>query len=268
MKLNKKTDLIILIAITLLSALIAIFCKANFLLSTFLLFGLPCVYLVIRNKKALLKTFLFALLCSVPLTFIIEYLVAKDNGWQITNSMFSFRIFDLIALEQFLWGFFWFFYIVIFYEYFLDKPEKKTLLSFFSKKLVITKRMEYFAMILFTALLLFISVVLISPSLIRINYAYLVLAIILVVIPLTLFLIKFPNFYTRFSKVTLYFFFVAIIVEYTGLRLDLWNFPGTHYIGTLNFFGHRIPYEEVLFFFVLSIPAALSYYEFLDDDQR
>ena len=73
---------------------------------------------------------------------------------------------------------------------------------------------------------------------------------------------------SRFIKVTAYFLVLALLVEYVGLRLDHWNFPGLHYIWKINYLGHHIPIEELLFYFILSTPGILSYYEFLDDDRR
>jgi hypothetical protein len=56
------------------------------------------------------------------------------------------------------------------------------------------------------------------------------------------------------------------MVEYIGLKLGHWNFPGEHFIGFANFFGFVIPYEEILFYFILFAPGVLVYYEFFDDD--
>jgi len=269
MKKNKKIDLLVLIFIPIFAASASLFYGVNFFVSTLLLFGVPSLYLAFRHKTALKKTFLFALLCSIPLTFMVEYLIVQDKCWYIVNSIFSFRIFDIIVIEQFVWGFLWIFYIVIFYEYFLDKQERRSIFSFFLKtNVAITKRMEYFALSLFTILLFFIFFAIFSPTFLKINYSYLALATILIIIPLSIFLFKFPNFIIRFSKITIYFFLLALVVEYVGLKLNHWIFPGTHYLGIMNFFGYSIPYEEALIYFVLSTPAVLSYYEFFDDDRR
>lgn len=269
MKKNKKIDLKILIFIPILTALTSLFYRENFLISTILFFGAPALYLAVRHKNALKKTCIFSLLFSVPLTFIFDYLIAKDQGWYIVNSIFPFRIFNIVVVEQFIWAFLWVFYIVIFYEYFLDKQQKRSIFSFFStKNAVITKQMEYFALFIFALLLFFIFFAFFSPTYLRIDYSYLVLGTIFGIIPLSIFLFKFPNFFVRFSKATLYFIFLAFVIEYVGLKFNHWTFPGTHFIGMTNFFGFLIPYEEIMIYFVLSTPVVLSYYEFFDDDRR
>lgn len=269
MKKNKKIDLAVLIFIPILTALVSLAYKENFLVSTILFFGAPSLYLALRHKNALKKTLLFSLLFSVPLTFIFDYLIAKDKGWHIVSTVFSFRIFNIVVVEQFIWAFLWIFYIVIFYEYFLDKQEKRSIFSFFSKtKAIITKPMEYFALLLFTLLLFFIFIAFFSPTYLKIDYSYLALGTIFGIIPLSIFLFKFPNFSVRFSKATLYFVFLAFIIEYVGLKLNQWTFPGNHFVGMVSFFGFAVPYEEILIYFILSTPAVLSYYEFFDDDRR
>lgn len=272
MKKDQKIDLLVLILIPLLTASGLLLCRANFLVSTVFLFGIPSFYLFLKNKKVFKKVFLFSLICSIPVVLLFDYLIVKDNGWYIINTIFSFRLFNLVVIEQFLWGFCWFFYVVSFYEYFLNNQKHRSLLSFlpFFKKtdVLITKRMEYLAMFAFAGLLFFIFLVFFRPNFLTLNYAYLALSIVLVVIPLVIFLFKFPNFLTRFLWVAVYFSFLSIIIEYVGLKLNHWAFPGTHFLGMINFFGFRVPYEETIMYFVLFAPSALAYYEFFDDDRK
>jgi hypothetical protein len=128
--------------------------------------------------------------------------------------------------------------------------------------------MEHFALFMFALLSFFIFFAYFSPTFLKIDYSYLALGTIFGIIPLSIFLFKFPNFSVRFSKATLYFLFLAFVIEYVGLKLNHWTFPGTHFIGMASFFGFLIPYEEIMIYFVLSTPAVLSYYEFFDDDRR
>jgi hypothetical protein len=261
-------DLFIVMVIPVLAATISLFFRANFLISTILFFGIPSLYLVYRGG-AFKKTFIFSLFFSTPLTFIFDYLIAKDNGWYIKNTIFSFRIFDLVVIEQFIWTFLWVFYIVLFYEYFFDKRNKKSIFSFFQKtNEIITLKMENFALLLFIILSFFIFLAFVDPILLTINYSYLILGVIFGIIPLSIFLFKFPNFIVRFSLVSFYFFILAAIIEYIGLRLSHWCFPGAHFLGMIRYFGFLIPYEEVILYFIFSTPIILSYYEFFDDDRR
>ena len=50
----------------------------------------------------------------------IDYIAGGDMSWYV-NSIFPFRILDVIPVEDFFFGFFMAYYTVIFYEHFLDK---------------------------------------------------------------------------------------------------------------------------------------------------
>lgn len=178
-----------------------------------------------------------------------------------------------MAVEQFIWTFLWAYQIIVFYEYFLDGNKKTTLFKLILRLLkkkneFVSKRMELFSLTLFIGLFAIILLVFISPSSLKINYAYFWLGLMFAVIPLLIFIINFPNLWLKFIKLTAYFFILAIITEFVGLKLNHWTFPGNHYLGMIGFFGYRIPLEEFFLYFVISTPAILSYYEFLDDDRK
>lgn len=273
MKSNKTIDLVFLLVISIFAAVTSLLLKANFFISTLLFFGLPSLFISFKNKKAVKKSVVFAFLITVPFTFLFDYLITVDKGWHIVGSIFNFRIFGIVAIEQFVWTFLWAYQIIIFYEYFLDQ-HKQTALStlilklFNRKKELVSKRMELFSLILFISLLVFILLVFVNPSSLKINYAYFWLGLIFGIIPLSVFLIKFPNLWLKFIKITAYFFILAVIAEFVGLKLNHWIFPGNHYLGMIGFFGYRIPLEEFFLYFLISTPALLSYYEFLDDDRK
>lgn len=269
MKKSKQFDLLALIFIPIAVALFSIMFKTGFLLSTVLFFGIPSIYLSLKNKKAIKKSFLFSALFSIPFTLILDYLISVDDGWQIITTLFPIKLFGIVALEQFIWAFLWVFYIIMFYEYFLDKKEKKSILSLFKRnKSVITPKMKVFSKFIYLVLLIFSFLAIFYPSILVISYSYVILGTILGVIPLTMFLLYFPNFLDRFLKMTVYFLLVAILVEYVGLQLNHWDFPGDNFLGKLLFFGHLIPFEEVFIYFILSTGGVLSYYEFFEDDLR
>lgn len=257
---SKKTDLIILAALTLAISVATLWLKLNFITSTLLLFGIPSVFLALKNKPKIKKVALFSLLISIPFTFVVDYLVSKDNGWHIMSSLFSYRIFDIIVLEQFVWGFTFTFYATAFYEHFLDKKVKKDP--------IITKRMRRFSLILFAGLGAFIYTVNNYSQFIVLPYAYAVIGLMIGIIPLISFLLHYPKLIKRFFSAVLYFSLITSINEFIGLALGHWVFPGNNFIGKINFFNFIIPYEEVIFYMILFTPTLFTYYEFLDDDSK
>jgi hypothetical protein len=264
---NRQIDLIVLAVLPIVLASVCLYFGANFAISTFILFGVPLFYLLLRmigRTRLIIKTSIFAFLFSIPFTLIFDYLMVRDRGWFIEKSIFPYRLFGVIAIEQFIWSFLWVLFVVVFYEYFLESHSKKSVFATSS----ISRRMEFFAIMLFSLLAIFILVIFINPHFLQISYAYLTLGIILGIIPLSIFLFKFPNLTYKFSKITAYFFFLDVVVEYVGLSLNHWSFPGNHFLGTLVVSGFVLPYEEILIYFIVSTPGILAYYEFLDDDQR
>jgi hypothetical protein len=257
---SKKIDIAILILLTFAVSAISLFFKLNFINSTLLMFGVPAVYLSFRNQRSIKKVSIFSFLISIPFTFVVDYMITKDNGWHIVSSLFSYRIFSIIALEQFVWGFAFTFYAISFYEYFLDKKVKKDPL--------ITHKMRLFSLALFTLLGIFIYLAANYAEFILLPYAYTIMATMLGIIPLVSFLLHHPKLTKRFLKATLYFTLVTTINEFIGLSLNHWIFPGNNFIGKINLFNFVIPYEEIIFYMILLTPMLFTYYEFLDDDSK
>ncbi|TRZ42339.1 hypothetical protein D4S03_12380 [bacterium] len=257
-----RIDLFVMFALPLFSFILALVFHTNFLISTILFFGLPSIYLSVRNSRVILKTSIFAFLFSVPLTFILDYLLVRDSAWYIVRSAFPFRLFEAIAVDQFFWGFLCIYFIISMYEYFFDRR------SAFPKERLVSKPTLIFGLIASFIAFMMIGMILVKASIPVIPYAYAFFGVTIVIIPLILFLWHFPHFYMRFIKITIYFFLLSILVEYVGLSLHHWIFPGFHYIWKIDYLGFSIPIEEFIFYFILSTPGLLAYYEYLDDDRK
>src|SRR5690348_16338299 len=102
---SKKVDIAVLIILTFVASAIALLLRVNFFTSTLLVFGAPALYLSLKNPKSIRKVSIFSLLISVPFSFFVDYMITRDNGWLIISSLFSYRVFGIVALEQFIWGF-------------------------------------------------------------------------------------------------------------------------------------------------------------------
>ena len=255
-------DVFALIALPILSFILSLIFRTNLLISSFLFFGLPSVYLSLRNHRPILKTLIFSFLLSVPLTFILDYLLVKDKAWYIVGTVFPYRLFGVVAIEQFFFGFFWIYFLISLYEFMFDRhttPPRDHLIS---------KRLILFSLLAFAVAFTMVLLIKQNAAVVVIPYAYLVLGVFLGIIPISVFLIYYPRLFFRFLKVTLYFFILAILMEYVGLTLHQWVFPGTHYVFKVNLLGFSIPIEEIFYYFILSTPGILTYYEFLSDDQK
>ena len=254
----KKIDIFLLIIFPIVSVVLSLWLKANFLTSILLFFCLPSLWLSLRTPEQVKKTFLFSLILSIPLGIFIDYIATMDNSWFVPTTIFPFRLFSVVPIEDLIWGFFLIYSIVIFYEHFLDKGKHE----------LIDKRMKYLVWPLIIIMIVFFTFLFTMPELLVIPYAYFWLGTIFFILPTITFLSFFPRLLSKYVKTASYFFLLSILFELTGLQLNQWTFPGSNFIGWVELFGHRFPFEEFFFWFVMGAVSVLAYYEFFDDDRK
>jgi len=256
---KEKIDLILLLLYPIFASLFLLFIKGNAFLSIIIFFAIPPLYLSFRAKKYVKKSLIFSLVLGLPLFFIVDYIAHLTKTWLLHDSILPFRFFNYVPLEDWIWAVFYIYFIVIFYEYFLDKDVKVQAWH---------KNMKYLVMGLLIAFVLFLSALILNPKYLNIPYFYLTMGLTVILLPILLILLKFPKLTAKFFKTGAYFFYLVFIYEITGLKLDLWSFPGTEFIGWVTFLGVSFPIEEFVFWIMLGSMAALSYYEFFDDDRK
>lgn len=254
----KKIDIAVLIIAPLMAMIISIILKANFLLSTLLFFGIPDIYLSVRNTQAIKKSLVFSILVGGVGSLVIDYFATTNGSWFIPDSIFSFRIFDIVPIDDLVWGFLLVFNIIMFYEHLLDK----------GKHNVKDTKLKYLVVLVIFTLLAFFSIYAFKPSLFEIDYFYIKAGIIIVFLPTISFLSIFPKLISKYVKTGAYFFAQGIIFELTALHLNQWEFNSSEYIGWIELNSLRFPIEELIFWMILFAICMLSYYEFFYDDRK
>lgn len=255
---NKKDKVLILIW-PIIAAILSFLFKANFFVSTIIFFGLPAIYLSFKNKNLIKKSAFFAVLFGLPLTIVIDYVLSISNTWFIPKSVFPVRLFGVVTIDMLLWGFLYLYFIVMYYEYFLEHKFKDKLYY---------PNMKYLIIGSFGLLFALLTIIILNPALLNVQYFYLKVGLILGIIPIISVLLKFPNLVTKFLKTGAYFFYLSFIYEITAVKLGQWTFPGNSFIGWVTIFGANFPLEELLFWIILCAISVLSYYEFFDDDRK
>lgn len=258
-KRKRLNDLLIVIVLLVLAVVVTIGIQPNFLIATFLFFGLPSAYLAYRKPSNLPKASLAALLLGCVWGFSFDYIAEFNNAWgwsTNTNLSLPVEFFGVVSLDILIWYFLWVFLTVLFYEYFIEYD--------FSKKLS-----RNFGISLTIGLILIPIVVWISrvaPSLFTFSHAYLVLGA-LTLIPFTLILIRRPAIVPKVIEIIPFFICLYLAFELVALQTSLWSFPGT-YIGSVTVFGLSFPFEEMLFWIIISSAATATYHEFFIDDGK
>jgi len=259
MKKRESIDLALILIWPIIAAIISFTIKPNTFVSIILFLVIPSLYLSIQGKEYWKKSAIFAAGAIIPIMIAIDYIAHLTGIWIIPETILPFKIFDFVTLEVILWAFFTTYFVVVFYEYFLNKHATKRLWT--SK----TKYLFLAGLILFV---LFVFFYFFFPNLLKIPYWYLVFGVVLALIPFLLQLFKYPKTTSKFLLPFIYFFFMFFIWEITGLKLGWWDFPGEMFIGWISIFGTNFPFEEALFWFVLLALSILSFYEYFDDDEK
>jgi hypothetical protein len=144
----------------------------------------------------------------------------------------------------------------VFYEHFLDDEKNRR----------ISRNLKW-ALLLSLIVLAFVFIAyIINPNLLKIHYTYLVGGLLAIVFPLVVCLYK-PRFLGRFLKLAGFFFVVWFILEVVCLKTGGWIFPG-EYVGTVEIFNLRFPFEELFFWMMWYAAVVVSYYEVFIDDEK
>ncbi len=251
-------DWVILIIIPVLTTILAQVLKLSLLTEVVLFFGVAPVYLFIRKPEIIKKVLLFSLVPWWPLTIIWEYLAYADKTWFVQSS--HRFIGSSLPLEDIPWGILFLVYVLAVWEYFFNKSRVKGRL-FPSRVYILTGLLYAMLAVFLIQYFLFISVLVVP-------YFFLWMGIVFCVIPLIFFLKRNPQFLQRLLKISLYFFIPFSLMDFTALTRKQWWFPGKHYLGTIDFLGNTLPWDEIIFFWILCAPALVCWYEFFADDEK
>ena len=218
-------------------------------------FLLPAAYLSLHAKKNFSKIFLATFLIGI-LAFSLDIILLHNNAWTPYRSDFSFRIFG-VPPEEMLWFFFHIFYIIVWYEHFIDDER----LASTSKQL---PRLAIFSIACFALVL---TAVYSFPDMVRIRYAYGVFAA-LAMVPVVVYLCLWRTvLLKKLLPLTAFFFFFGFAMEIRAVQLGFWSFPNTeNYLGMITLFGATFPMEEIAFWMTLGPVVAIAYYELFADD--
>ncbi len=150
---------------------------------------------------------------------------------------FSWRVLGAPP-EEILWFFLHIFYILVFYEHFID--EERTPL--------ISRRTKW--MFLVSAITVGVAVFLVAilGDASRIRYPYLVTGTVTMLPTLFYLIFTRAHFSHKLAPFTIYFFCYALTMEIQAVRFGLWSFAdASKYAALTTLFGASFPVEEIVF---------------------
>jgi len=250
---NKKIKLGALLLYVILALIVVFLTHPAYIISITLVLLPPSIinYLWLKNsrRKILIFSLLSALLFAPPLELMARLL----NVWDVSSILV--RPFGLIPLENMFFAFLNFFWVLSFYEYFVDKDGKKPHNEKFKYLIALY--------LLFAALiysLFFYNQQLIASS-------YVTIAVIALIIPGFLIFRQNPHLLRKTILPTLFFAIVFFLYEIVSLQVGSWFWPG-EYLFPIKLWGHIFPLDDIIIWYFLSTPVLIGGYEFFVDDDK
>jgi len=202
-------------------------------------------------KKTKNKVLIFSLLSAPLFALPLELASRLANSWDVQSILPRFL--EIAPLENLLFAFLNFFWGISFYEYFINHERNKQ----------ISQRFKYLIILFIIFSVIIYSLYFLNPALISLDY-YLV-AIIVLLIPLTTFLIRKPKLIKKVVWPTLFFALIFFVYETVSLQIGSWWWPG-NYLWPVNYLGHVFPIDDVVIWYLLSTPALIAGYDFFVDN--
>jgi len=241
-----------------IASAISFLLQLNMLYSTLVFLAIPAIYLSFLLPKLVKKAFLFSTAITIPFSIVVDYIAHFTGQWLVLNETFP-RFLNYISVEDVIWVVLFSYFVIMFYEYFVESKRKN---------IIWHSRMKILAGFSWGLLFVFLICLFINQELLNIPYFYLYVGLLFMAIPSVIELFRRPNLLPKFFTVGSYFFFLTFIYELTALKLGQWTFPSEQYIGWVSIAGLNFPFEEFFFGFFFYSMITLTCYEAFDDDEQ
>jgi hypothetical protein len=257
-------DFFVLALLPFLSSLVSLVFHAPYILSIFLFYSLPGIYLILRFGRLwqVAKGAIFTFIISLPFAIIIDYIGTTSGVWYVPYSLFPSRFLGVIPIEDFFWMASGVFTLVVGYEIMLNKGKRE----------LADKHLWYFISIALFVLSAFFLILASGGKHLFVwegPYTYLILGTVFFALPTLIFLWHFPQFLRRALSLVAYFFALTFFFEITATFLNQWVFTGVYFLPPINFFGFNpIPWEELFFVGFVGPFSVVAFYELFDDDRK
>jgi hypothetical protein len=249
---NRKVSQIIwLLGYVVLACGFVYLVKPVYLLSIIIVLVPPAVLNFFWLKNSRIKILTFSILTTLLFAPPIEVAARLANAWDVQSILP--RLFGIAPIENLLFAFLNFFWVLSFYEYFVDHDHQSKISSYF----------RFIIMGFCLLFLLSFSLFFLDRGLLSFNYH--VLAVIILFVPgVILFSLK-PRLFKKIWLPTIFFALVFFLYEVVSLAIGSWWWPG-EYLLPISLAGQVFPLDDVIIWYFLSTPVLIGGYEFFVDD--
>jgi hypothetical protein len=228
------------------------FLRPTYLAAIFLVIAPPAVYSFLLLKKTRQKIFWFSLSATIFFALPVELICRLADAWDVQSVLP--RPFGLVPLENMIYAFLQFLWVLSFYEYFVNGEKSGRMSARFRIFCILS---ACFTVLVFSTFY----------SGLRVAADYYLVGLASTLIPIMLVSALIPKFICQLIVPTIFFAAVFFTNEMFALQIgNLW-WPGD-YLFPVSIFGVRFALEDVLIWHILSSPALISGYEFFANQGR
>jgi hypothetical protein len=251
---NKLLIMLALFLYVIMASFLVYLLEPPYYLAICIVLGVPSLFNFLLLKKGKTKILIFSLVTTFLFALPIELMARMADAWDVA-SMFV-RPFGLIPLENMLFAFLNFFWILSFYEFFLDTQKEK---------LGINKRFKILVLIYLFLSIIVYGLFFYNPEIIKTDYH--IIALIFLVPILIILGFKTPKLIKKTLIPTAFFALIFFVYELVSLLIGHWWWPG-YYLWPIFISGIIFPVDDIVIWYLLSTPALILGYEFFADDNK
>lgn len=256
---RKKLDILVLIGLLVVAVLYASLTRDMFIgkaaIAGVIYTIPPVIYLEIRRKKDWPKIIISTLVFGGLFGFLFEFIAEYTKAYSVISTIFPFKIFGVLPLDNVLGHMMMTLYTVVFYEHFVDREINHH----------ISKHLKYAVLPAVFAIIAVIFIYFYKPTLLNSEYPYFYMGLAAIIPPIFLGFTR-PKFIKNMAITAIYFFFFYFVAEVFAVSYNYWIYPGNNYVGWVSFFGITFPFEELFFWMMFYAASLVSYYELFIDD--
>lgn len=248
-----KTRIVCLFCYVILACIFVYLIRPNYITNLLLVYLPPSLITFFWLKKTRRKVLIFSVVTTFLFALPIELVARLANAWDVA-SIFP-RLFSVAPLENLFYAFINFFWVLAFYEYFVDNDKNKN----------ISKKWKY--LIGLYCLLSVTVYALYNYAIQYISLNYWVIGALVLFLPALLIFGENRHLLKKIIIPTLFFAGVFCLHEIVSLLIGHWWWPGS-YLLPIKIQGIIFPLDDVIIWYFLSTPALIGGYEFFMDDYK
>jgi hypothetical protein len=253
-----KKDLVVVTSYILLCLVGVMLVQVNYLTAILLWFGVPGFYLAWRYPGFVAKAAIFSVLVGLPVGLVGQYMASRDSVRYVSDSVLKI-LEKKVSIEDVLLCVLLAFLLVMWWEIIVDRSIVKNR---------VTWRIKYLLGVVTAIWVGFWAAYKWGQEMLAVPFFYLWCGLLILLLPIAWLWKNRPKMIRKLVVMTAYFWVMLCGVEMAGLTLGYWVFAGQNYLWVWDFFGHRLPIEEVAFFCALAPMGIIAWYEIFVDDLK